>query len=271
MTLNDKNQLSRQIIDKALDCGASLAGIVNIAELKQSPSHTIFERMPEFGGVGTRAAENIKKGEVFWPENARSAVVIGVEHPVGAPDMDWWINGLKGGTKGNIKLIAVFSRLAHWLETEKQIQYIKLAYHIEHGAVFMKDAAVLGGLGCIGDNNLLVTPQLGPRVRLRVMMMDQDLPSTGALDFDPCADCKRYCRRSCPQKAFENQIYSEKEYQQTQLPARTGVYSRINCNIQMEKNAANGRDVDIDGSDKKGREVRYCRLCELSCPVGKTI
>ena len=95
MTLNNKNSLNSQIIHKALDFGASLAGIVNIAELKQSPSHTISGRMPEFGGVGTRSVENIKKGEVIWPDNARSAVVIAVEHPVGAPDMDWWIKGLK--------------------------------------------------------------------------------------------------------------------------------------------------------------------------------
>ena len=270
MTSNNKNALSNQIINKAREFGASLAGIANVAELKKSPSHIITETMPEFLSAGTKQVEGRKKGEIHWPDNAKSAVVIAVEHPVGAPDMDWWLKGSKGGTKGNIKLIAVFSKLADWLEREKKIPYIKLAYHIEHGAVFMKDAAVLGGLGCIGKNNILVTPQFGPRIRLRVMLLDEDLPSTGILNFDPCTDCKAYCRKACPQKAFDEKIFSAQEYGQDELPGRTGVYNRIKCNLQMEKNEAKGRDVDIEGSDKKGREVRYCRICEMACPVGKS-
>ena len=272
MTLNNKNTLSNQIINKALDFGACLAGIANIAELKKSPSHLISGKMEEFLGVGTKQVKGKKQGEVHWPDNANSAIVIAVEHPLGAPDMDWWIKGLKGGTKGNAKLISVFSKLADWLETEKKIPYVKLAYHIEHGGVFMKDAAVLGGLGCIGKNNLLVTPQFGSRIRLRVMLLDKDLSSTGILDFDPCNNCKEYCRQKCPQKAFDEKVYFPEEYKLGELPGRTGKYSRIKCNIQMKKNTENGKDVDFEiaGSDKKGLEIRYCRICELVCPVGKS-
>ncbi|MCP4020514.1 MAG: epoxyqueuosine reductase [Desulfobacteraceae bacterium] len=212
MTANDKESLSIQIIEKALEFGTSLAGIANIGELKHSPSHKISEQIAGlYTGVGTKQVEGRKPGMVEWPQNAKSAVVIAVEHPSDAPDMDWWLNGLKGGTKGNAKLMAVFSKLSHWLESKKKIKCIKLAYHIEHGGVFMKDTAVLGGLGCIGKNNLLVTPEFGSRVRLRVMMLDVDLPSSGIADFDPCTDCKEYCRKACTQKAFENTIYSKKE------------------------------------------------------------
>ena len=270
MTPNNKDALSLQIINKALESGASLAGIANIAELKNSPSHILSEKVPEFLSAGTKQVDGRKKDEISWPDTAKSAVVIAVEHPLGAPDMDWWLKGLKGGTKGNAKLIAVFSKLADWLEKEKQIPYIKLAYHVEHGAVFMKDTAVLGGLGCIGKNNMLVTPQFGPHIRLRVMLLDEDLPSTGFTDFDPCSDCKEYCRKACPQKAFDKQIYSAQKHGLSELPGRTGVYSRIKCNAQMEKNEERSRDVDIEGSDQKGRQVKYCRICELACPVGKS-
>ena len=270
MTQNIKDDLSIQIINKALEFGACLAGIANVAELKESPSHILSDKMPEFLSTGTKQVDSRKKGAISWPGNAKSAIVIAVEHPLGAPDMDWWIKGLKGGTKGNARLISVFSKLADWLEKEKKIEYIKLAYHIEHGGVFMKDAAVLGGLGCIGKNNMLVTPQFGPRIRLRVMLLEEDLPSAGILDFDPCHDCKEYCRKACPQKAFDKKIYSGQEYGLNELPGRTGVYSRVKCNTQMGKNEKNGRDVDIEGSDKKRREVRYCRICEMACPVGKS-
>jgi len=50
----------------------------------------------------------------------------------------------------------------------------------------LKDAAVLAGLGCIGKNNLLLTPEYGSRVRLRAFTIDLVLPSTGPLPFDPC-------------------------------------------------------------------------------------
>lgn len=269
MTLKNKDSLGSQIIEKALEFGACLAGIANVEELKKSPSHLISGQIAEFGGVGTKQVEGKKLGEVQWPDNAKSAVVIAVEHPLGAPDMDWWLKGLKGGTRGNAKLMAVFSKLADWLKDEKKIPYIKLAYHIEHGAVFMKDTAVLGGLGCIGKNNMVVTPEYGPRIRLRVMMLDYDLPSTGILDFDPCTDCKEYCRKACPEKAFDKEIYSAKEYGQNELPGRTGVYNRSLCNLAMEKNSAKGKDVEIEGTGKIGREVRFCRICELACPVGK--
>ncbi len=269
MSTNNKDFLSARIIDKAIEFGASLAGIVNIEDLKKSSSHVISGKLAQYRGVGIKKVEGKKPGRVEWQENAKSGVVIALRHPKEKPELDWWIKGLKGGTRGNAKLIAVFSKLSEWLEKEKQINCTRLLYYIEEGAVFMKDSAVLGGLGCIGKNNMLVSPQFGPRVRLRVMLMNIDLPSTGILDFDPCTDCKENCRRACPEKAFDKQIYSIEEYGQEELPARSGVYSRITCNVQMEKNIKNGKNVEIKGTDTPGYEVRYCRRCELACPVGK--
>lgn len=269
MSEKNKDKLSDLIIAKAIEFGACKAGIANVEELKKSPSHTITGKMAEFCGVGTKQVEDQKEGEVSWPDDAKSAVVIAVEHPKDAPDMDWWLKGLKGGTKGNAKLMAVFAKLAKWIEDEKQITCIKLPYHIEYGAVFMKDTAVLGGLGCVGKSNILVTPEYGPRVRLRVMLLDIDLPSTGILDFDPCQDCEEYCRRACPQGAFNEKLYTAEAYEQDILPARTGVYSRHTCNLEMEKQAAAGVEVPIEGTDKTGKQVKYCRKCELACPVGR--
>ena len=267
--MNDKIEIRRKIMEKALEFGASLAGIANVEELKQSPSHTIAGKMAEFGGVGTKQVEGKKEGEVVWPDKARSAVVIAVEHPREEPELDWWLKGLKGGTRGNAKLMSVFDRLADWLDTEKKIPYIKLPYHVEHGAIFMKDTAVLAGLGCIGKSNILVTPEFGPRVRLRVMLLEMDLPSVGALDFDPCQDCREYCRKACPQGAFNETLYSAGEYGQEILPGRTGVYSRHTCNLQMEKDLSQGEDVPLEGKDQTGRQVKFCRQCELACPVGR--
>ena len=49
-----------------------------------------------------------------------------------------------------------------------------LPYHVKKGGLFLKDAAVLSGLGIIGKNNLLLHPAWGPRIRLRSILMDGD-------------------------------------------------------------------------------------------------
>ncbi len=269
MQKDRKRLTGEQIIEKAKEFGADLAGIANVAQLRTSPSHTLSCRLTEYNGVGTKQVEGRKQGEVIWPENALSAVVIAVKHPDDAPDMDWWIDGLKGGTKGNARLIKVVSKLSKWLETKTHFACFKLPYHVEHGAVFMKDAAVLGGLGCIGKNNILVTPEFGPRIRLRVMLLDHDLPSTGILDFDPCNACRQYCKKVCPQSAFDKKIYTALEYGQQELPGRAGCYSRHQCNRQMEADVAAATKVPVEGTENRTNQVKFCRRCEQSCPVGR--
>lgn len=128
-----------------------------------------------------------------------------------------------------------------------------LPYHIEKGGIFLKDAAVLGGLGTIGVNNLLITPEFGPRVRLRALLLDLELVPTGPIEFSPCQSCNMPCRQACPQNAFSE-----------------GFYRRTLCMKQMEKDETNkiilGENVNKDQSTVY---IRYCRACELACPVGK--
>ena len=89
-------------------------------------------------------------------------------------------------------------------------------------------------------------------------------------DFDPCKDCSMPCRKACLQEAFRSRIYSEKEFGLDQLPARTGVFSRHLCNVQMELDIDNCEEIKVEGQDEPGKLVRYCRTCELVCPIGKT-
>ncbi len=172
--------MREQILGKARELGASLAGIAGAGELKQSPSHTIFGKLEKYTGVGTKPQHSQGGTPFQWPADARSVLVIALEHPEDQPELDWWRKDLTGGTPGNRTLMAISRTLAEWLRNELGIQARGLPYHIEEGGIFLKDAAVLAGLGCIGRNNLLITPSLGPRVRLRAMFLDRDLPFTGA-------------------------------------------------------------------------------------------
>jgi epoxyqueuosine reductase len=261
--------ITSQIVEKATEFGASLTGIADVEEVKNSPSHFIYGKLDEYKTVGNIETGETNLGEVVWPEDAKSVIVIAVVHPEEEPELDWWRNGYSGGTAGNRILVSINSKLSKWLEEEKGIKNTKLPYHIEHGGIFLKDAAIMAGLGCIGKNNMVVTPEYGPRVRLRAMLTNVVLQGTGPIDFDPCEDCSMPCISACPQKAFGRKIYSEKQFGLDKLPARTGVYSRQLCNVQMELDNESSEKIVVKGQDEPGRLIRYCRRCELACPVRK--
>ena len=142
--------------------------------------------------------------------------------------------------------------LIEWLKKEFNLNAHALPYHVEKGGIFLKDAAVLAGLGTIGMNNLLITPEFGPRVRFRALAVDVGLESTCPIDFAPCESCDMPCRQVCPQDAFRN-----------------GSYSRALCNEQMEIDRATRVIVKEEKKDLPSEYIKYCRACELACPVGK--
>jgi epoxyqueuosine reductase len=68
--------------------------------------------------------------------------------------------------------------------------------HVPHKAI-----ARLAGLGWIGRNNLLVTPQFGSRVRLVSILTDAPFPAAATpLPFS-CGGCRR-CLAPCPASAI---------------------------------------------------------------------
>ncbi len=266
-TVTTQSEMTDRIVAKALSHGASLVGVASVAELKQSPSNVLAPRMAQNTGVGSRAvAEGVKPGEVAWPTNARSAVVIAVEHGEAEPELDWWYG--KKSPPGNRVLMRINRSLSSWVRDTLNIAVHEMPYHVEKGGIFLKDAAVMAGLGCIGRNNILVTPAYGPRIRLRALLLETEIAPTGPVDFDPCGDCDAPCRHECPQNAFDRPIFSARDTELNQLPGRDGTYSRATCNHQMRVDIdAASEDIDPE-SGRMEKIIKYCRRCELACPVG---
>ena len=222
------------IAAKAISLGASLAGVTPVATLLDSPSH---RRHP------------VKR----CARDASSVLVLALAHPDGLPEMDWWDNR-QGRTPGNRRLININHRLTAWLREVHATEAQELPYHAIHRGVFLKDAAILAGLGVMGKNNLLITPQYGPRVRLRALLLDRSLESTGPLDgFTPCDACDGACTRACPWEALHG-----------------GSYQRERCWQQMEKDETDPVALRPPFVGMPARHViPYCRRCELACPVGQ--
>ena len=201
----------------AVSCGADLFGVADASDFS------------DYEG---------KRSPFFYVESAKSVIVIG--HSMNDPILDVWLNSVDGKRHyyfineilGSIAL-EVISAL---LEAGKK------AVLSPYSGVYAKDAAVLAGMGTIGKNNLLITEQFGPRVRLRAIITDAKLPKNLRKLESPCDDCPRFCWSACPAKAFA-----------------TGRFSREAC-------------IEYDGSHagKPSENSNLsCRECELACPLGK--
>ncbi len=289
-------ELRASLLARARDLGADLAGVASVDDL-----------VTVTGGREPQAADRLgalpATEPVCWPEEARSVVVVAVEHPRERPELDWWFGRID--PPGNRVLARVVQDLCDWAAGELGLRATHFPYHVERGGIYLKDAAVLAGLGCIGLNNLLVTPEFGPRIRLRALALDRELPSTGRSDFDPCADCGRPCRRGCPQGVFAATTGLDGTSSSADgavphgaaphgglLPARTGEFSRQRCYLQMDRDiesatlgdpaalgtsgggaatlGASGTGTGTGPAPAPVKVIRYCRACELSCPVGVT-
>ena len=284
------SELTEKIVEKAKSLGASIAGFTNVESLKESPSHLIYPTIGMNLEVHWRdIKDDVKPAEVAWPADAVSVVVIGVAHNANEPELDCWDGK---GTPGNRILVRINKKLSEWIKKTFSVKTYKLPYFVEKGGIFLKDAAVMAGLGCIGKNNLVITPEYGPRVRFRSLLLNREAEITSPLEFNPCEGCNQPCRKACPIKAFQSTVYSADALGQSILPGINGTYDRVTCNMKMQKdieeavmvipasdkehqnikltiNEFEGVTVPQKGDKKSFYCVKYCRRCELSCPVGK--
>lgn len=236
------NEIERIIVAKAQEAGALSAGLARVADLQRSRSYELCRSEPYYAGYDA----------IAWPEYARSVLVLALEHKPSEPWLDWW-GQMPGKTLGNHRLIVLAESMAGWLQEEHGIGAYPLPYHVEKGGVFLKDSAILAGLGVLGKNNLLVTPEFGPRVRLRALFLDVELEPTGPADFDPCEGCDMPCWRACPKNAFES-----------------GSFYRPWCLEMQRENEEHDQVLLKDGAGNPlGEVIRYCRACELACPVAR--
>jgi epoxyqueuosine reductase len=266
-SINSHN-LGQAILAKAGGLGADIAGVAAWEQVMAGPSLAIQAHLSSWQGVG--AVRDSRQHTPCLTFSPSSLVVVGLAHPGSQPELDWWQTHIPGRTIGNAGLLDVTTGLTRWLDAKYGIAAADLAYHVEHGGVFLKDAAVLAGLGVVGRNNLLLCPELGPRVRLRALAVAAEINPSTPMTWDPCLVCPEPCRQACPQNAFSpSKRTIDGQTPEIHLPARDGAYQRNLCNQQMEADIAAGREFFPKGSATPAQQVRYCRRCERSCPVGR--
>jgi len=249
-----RSNIENVIIDMAKELGASLAGIARIVDLKASPSYKAYASKPFYEEYAPDHANYFKFKGVEWKEEHKSVLVWALEHPESAPALDWWSMKVPGFTPGNGIMRNQSKQLRIWMGEELGIKALSLPYQIEYGGAFLKDSAVLAGLGVFGKHNLLVTPQYGSRVRLRGIFIEADLEPTGPIDFYPCDGCGMPCHAVCPRDAF-----------------RTGTFDRALCKLENDKRDDEWEMLsgEIMGIEEESAVVKPCRYCELACPIAQ--
>jgi epoxyqueuosine reductase len=235
-------QLSAALIAEAEKWDGIRAGVAAIDSVLAGPSYK--------AAAGVNWEDDHYEQATPWLPNARSLLVLAMHHPEGDPRLDWFG---RGNTPGNHRLTQISEALVAWLHRNHGINAQALPYQVERGGVYLKDAAVLAGLGVIGKNNLIVHPKWGPSVRLRSVLIEAPLSSSRPLEhFDPCHRCAMPCRDACPQSAFSQ-----------------GQYYRPACIQRLDSDR--GHPIDSGQRDSKGSPIlvtEWCRRCEFACPVG---
>jgi epoxyqueuosine reductase len=153
----------------------------------------------------------------------------------------------------NIRLNQIASRLSSFLQREGHRAFpIAAAERADgetmRGLISHKLAAHLAGLGWIGKSCLLVTPEVGPRVRWVSVLTDAPL-APGQPMAERCGTCTE-CVDICPVRAFTGRSFRADE-------PREARYDVFKCNDYYMRQ----REQQMG--------VRVCGLCVYVCPYGR--
>ena len=112
-----------------------------------------------------------------------------------------------------------------------------------------KLAAHLAGLGWIGKSCLLITPDMGPRVRWTTVLTDAPLATSGLPLDERCGDCHE-CVDICPVRSFTGQPFRAEE-------PRAARFDASKCDRYFSK------------MKEHDPETAVCGLCLYTCPYGR--
>ena len=193
-------------------------------------------------------------------KDARSVIVAGIHY---LPQIEW--GDFANGDNKDRGWVAAYGSLADYHKTIKEKlsslsksineivgMEVKSKIFIDSGPVMEKDFASQAGLGWIGKNSLLITPQYGSYCLLGCLFLDLELPPDSPLEEDICGECE-ICIQACPSQCIN--------------PDRT-IDAEQCISYQTTENQ---NDIPEGFGEKMGRWVFGCDICQMVCPVNRKL
>ncbi len=240
--------LKEEIREKAREQGFALFGVVDSKDMEE---------------VETPPGRGIARPSEVAPW-ARSVMVLGIRVADEAMNVSISIP-VPGGkdTYYNFYYEITESRawrLIRWMREEKGIRAVP-----SH-RIAMKPAAMLAGIGFIGHNTQVITPDFGPRVRFVAVLTDKELEPDRPFARDLCEEepaCrdKSLCVQACPYRAI---IPGPSQG----VPAGEKVLLE-KCVVYHVQDREIGKRWEKYIRRLTNRGFLECTLCNLACPYGE--
>jgi epoxyqueuosine reductase len=119
--------------------------------------------------------------------------------------------------------------------------------YTDTGAILERDVAQEAGLGWIGKNTCLISPNFGSFFFLSELFLDVEIEPEKAFPFDRCGSCQR-CIQACPTQCI--------------LPDRTIDATRCISYLTIENKGA----IPVELRSQVGNWVFGCDICQEVCP-----
>lgn len=168
-----------------------------------------FERLAKEKRVDLIGYTPVLENFIFYGLKVfgKNAIILGME-------MKWDEIKKAPSVETEIECFRVYNELGDTTidlaEFLKSQGYKSEAHHPFGGKLLFPPHALAAGLGIVGQNGLIITPEFGPRQRWGIITTDAVIPTTEKKDFsemeDFCKTCKS-CVKNCKgQAAYERPI-----------------------------------------------------------------
>lgn len=212
----------------AMDHGADLVGVAPVARFDGAPAgHHPTDLLPDARSVVV-CAQRIPAGTLDGPATAYHCMM-GVVHSQ-LDLLAYHVARFLEADGGRAVPMPADDPYRHW----------EAARSYGRGDLSHRHAAQAAGLGRLGRNALLITPQFGNRVHLVSVVTDVALSPDPMLDWEPCPEGCTLCVRACPAGALAGDRRVE------QALCRPVMMERL----------------------PKGMVIESCRACRRACPAG---
>ena len=223
------------------------AGLEEVCMVEKN-IRNIFEEYPEviYGFTDIEYSEfasTYKSALVF-------AVPYGEQLTIETYSEEKFEKGIQAAKNEVEKILAQLQKMLDEYEIKYYIPPIVQNNEIDLAAPFsFKFAAVNAGLGWIGKNDVVITKKYGPRVRLSVILINEQFVYGNKILKSNCPENCKKCVNACPHKALHDVQWDINSL-------RTDLIDYKLCN---EK-----RSLYIKTHGRKNA----CGLCMAACPFG---